>query len=80
MWCRDFFDIAKLLIEKGANVNIGDDSGKTPLIMSIIFNKKSHAELLLQHGADKNLKNGNGESALDIAKMKQLTHFYDILN
>ena len=45
-------NIAKLLIERGADVNAVDKFGMTPLHKASSFNRKILAELLLSEGAD----------------------------
>ena len=45
-----YVDFAKLLIEKGANVNQKDDNGKTPLTYAIEFKKPETEKLLREHG------------------------------
>ena len=58
-------DVATFLIEKGADVNITDANGNTPLIF--IINKTGNleiTELLLEKGAAVNTQNRSGETAL----------------
>ena len=47
-------DVARLLLENGANVNLEDDNGKPPLLAAYRRNNNLEAtmRLLLQHGAD----------------------------
>ena len=53
----DSLDIAKLLIEKGANVNVRSPSGKTALWWAARYDHLELAELLIEKGADVNPKN-----------------------
>lgn len=46
-------DIVRLLIERGANVNMSDPTVDTPLIMSIKMMKYDITRMLLEGGADK---------------------------
>ncbi len=64
------FGIAKLLIERGADLEIRDVYGNTPLIRAVSSSKGKGEiiDLLLQHGADMNVKNDYGVSALEDAK------------
>ena len=58
-------DVATFLIEKGADVNITDANGNTPLIF--IINKTGNLEIterLLEKGAAVNTQNRSGETAL----------------
>lgn len=45
-------DMAKLLLERGADVNASDNHGMTPLHKAADFNRRAVAELLLANGAD----------------------------
>ena len=49
-------EIAKLLIDKGANVNVKDADGDTPLKSAAYAGHKEIVELLIAYGADVNLK------------------------
>ena len=67
--CNEGFEeIAQLLIEYGADINYGDDSGDTPLIAAVVYGSQGIVRLLLQAGAKKNLKNRFGVTAIDYAK------------
>ncbi|MCG9130377.1 VCBS repeat-containing protein [Candidatus Poribacteria bacterium] len=58
-------DVAMFLIENGANVNVADANGNTPLVF--IINKTGNlniTERLLEKGASINLQNRTGETAL----------------
>jgi hypothetical protein len=61
-----------LLLEKGANVNMVDEAGNTPLFHTVTtFQRFQHpepqgvAELLLSRGADINHVNNKGQTVLD---------------
>lgn len=61
------FDICKLLVQNGANINIGDCNGYTPLHRACLrFFKEKHddyvkiVDLLLQVGADINVRDNVG--------------------
>ena len=65
------FDVAKLLIDKGINVNQKHKyDGSTPLIVSCISSniEARTVKLLLDSGAAKNIKDIHGKTALDYAK------------
>jgi len=56
-------EIAKTLIEKGADVNARYDYSETPLIVSVLSNKEI-VELLIRKGANINAEDEFGETAL----------------
>ena len=65
-------DIVKLLIEKGANVNIPESYNKlTPLHYACYMPNNSSLEivkLLIENGADLSIKDGLDRTAFDVAK------------
>lgn len=61
-------DIARDLIEKGADVNAQSASGVTPLMVAAGHNNGPMIGLLLAKGAKPETKNNVGKTALDIAK------------
>jgi ankyrin repeat protein len=62
-------DIAKILIQRGADVNATDKTGMTALMVAASHNDASMVGLLLQSGADVSAKNAQGQTASDIAKL-----------
>ena len=62
------YKVAKILLDKGANINSRDASGDTPLITTSKNNCETTTVLLVKKGADLNLKNNDGKTALDLAK------------
>ena len=62
-------DVIKFCVEKGMNVNeTHRQSGITPIVLAACFNNTSIAQLLLDYGAEINVKDNNGMSAKDYAK------------
>ena len=67
------------LLENGANPNIADDKGRTP--MHIIAQKgvgKNQMQLLIEHGGDINVRDADDKTPLDyaqIAKKKSVKNF-----
>ena len=62
------FELTKLLIENGANVNLQDHCGTTPLhcaIRAIAGNKEQIIQLLLDNGADLKIKDSLGKTPSD---------------
>lgn len=58
-------EAAKLLIEKGANINAGNNEGSTALLIAAFFCHTETVKLLLNKGADVNAKNIRSETPLD---------------
>ncbi|XP_043568562.1 fibronectin type 3 and ankyrin repeat domains protein 1 isoform X2 [Chiloscyllium plagiosum] len=61
-------EIASLLIKAGANVNIQDKKGTTPLMVAVLNSYENLVQLLLNNGADSAVKNKYGTSVLEMAK------------
>ncbi len=64
---HDRVDIARLLLDSGADVNAGDVDGSTPLDVAALQRKLDVVELLLARGADVNRRDRNGACALSFA-------------
>lgn len=58
-------EIAIMLIEAGADLNIQNNDGSTALITAAFFCRPQIVKLLLEKGADKTLKNNYGQTAYD---------------
>lgn len=61
------FRLTDELLVAGADPNIGDVSGVTPLMYAIQLKNKAMVELLLNHGADKTQKDKAGKSPFEYA-------------
>ncbi|XP_014384330.1 PREDICTED: fibronectin type 3 and ankyrin repeat domains protein 1 [Myotis brandtii] len=61
--------VASLLIEAGADVNVKDKDGKTPLMVAVLNNHEELVQLLLDKGADANVRNEFGKGVLDMARV-----------
>lgn len=64
---RNNTDIARLLIEHGANMNLPNNYGRTPFHLTTLNNSVDVAEVLLDAGADFETKDQWGESPLSTA-------------
>jgi len=60
-------DKARILLEKGADVNVKGHVGKTPLMIAAEKANTDGVALLLEKGADVNIKADNGDTALKLA-------------
>ena len=64
-------EIIKLLLDNGANPNLKDTYGNTPIIRAL-FNSRGKDtnifDLFLENGGDPNMKNNSGVSALELAE------------
>ncbi|MCY3757629.1 MAG: ankyrin repeat domain-containing protein [Acidobacteria bacterium] len=61
------FSLTKVLIEAGANVNLPDARGWTPLHWAAIDAPDSIVTLLLKAGADPQIQNNRGKTAYEMA-------------
>lgn len=60
-----YFDAAKVLVERGAKVDVYDGEGGTPLMSAALWGYTPVARLLVAHGADVHLVDKRGANALD---------------
>lgn len=65
-------EIIRKLLSKGADINIADNFGKTPLMIAIWYYKgdRTIIDLLLENGADKEMSANSGMSCRQLAAMK----------
>jgi ankyrin repeat protein len=61
-YLKDNDEVVKHLIENGANVNVQNNEGYTPLYLSVILEHFKSAQLLLDAGADVNIKDNEEKS------------------
>ncbi|XP_072524018.1 fibronectin type 3 and ankyrin repeat domains 1 protein [Salminus brasiliensis] len=60
--------VAALLISAGADINVRDKDGKTPLMVAVLNNHEKLVKLLLENGVDQHIRNEFGAGALEMAK------------
>ena len=72
--CQSFPDVARLLLKHGADVNVevsgSDGSGRTPLHLTMVFNRAEVVRVLLEHGANVNAEDGSGRTPSQIHQEK----------
>ena len=76
---KGYTDVAKKLIDKGANINEPNAMGATCLIYAVNFNREEIAKMLIAHGANLNAKDIRGNTALDHAKMQGISSLIELL-
>ena len=60
-------DSVEALLKSGADVNVKDGLGNTPLMTAIKLGSTPILQILINHGADVNAENNKGETALYLA-------------
>ncbi|WP_183577279.1 ankyrin repeat domain-containing protein [Mucilaginibacter sp. X5P1] len=75
----NYTDIAKLLIENGANVNVRQQAGSTPLHSAAQNGNLDLLILLLENGADVNVRMEGGKLPADLAREKGFKEIAEIL-
>jgi ankyrin repeat protein len=70
MWAVQVKDAAlvRILLERGAAVNVQDDFGKTALMFAAEKDDADIIKLLLRHGADVSARTVKGATAADLAR------------
>jgi ankyrin repeat protein len=74
------FACLRTLINRGGEVNTQDNRGWTPLMGAAFYGDSESVHLLLSSGAQINLKNTGGETALVLAERGQHTNIVRILS
>lgn len=64
---RNHLELAKALIDKGANVNDQTLDGETPLYLAAVQDHIEIGQLLIRNGADAELRTCDGECVNDVA-------------
>ncbi len=75
----DKFDIARMLIASGANVNLHKDGQVTPLMVAAAKDRSDLVRLLIENGADVNARTDDQKTALTIAEAGGLAAVAELL-
>ncbi|OJJ51843.1 hypothetical protein ASPSYDRAFT_96116 [Aspergillus sydowii CBS 593.65] len=60
--------IVALLLERGAKVNAVNCHGTSPLMEAVFWGRLENVKLLLENGADKELRDNDNQQAIDLAR------------
>ena len=77
---RGHYDVAKLLLDRGANVNCVDAGNTSPLLKAISNKQFAIVGLLIERGANPLLKDNNGMTPLNLAREKGQSEIFRQLN
>ena len=75
-------EIAKILIQAGADLNFRNNDGSTPLLNAAFFGRVDIVQLLLNKGADKTIKNNTGATAYQsvVGDFNEIKPIYDMVS
>jgi len=60
--------VVNFLLKNGADPNVQDDRGQTPLHLAMPLGASSVVVALLNHGADEAIKDNNNQTAADVTQ------------
>ncbi|OBT60333.1 hypothetical protein VE03_10341 [Pseudogymnoascus sp. 23342-1-I1] len=69
--CEMYPQVLELLLQRGADPNAADVHGRVPLVEAALWGRLENVQVLLKHGADKELecvRDGRGLRAIDFAR------------
>jgi hypothetical protein len=66
--CEKYPAIIKLLLDHGAKPEHQNRDGRTPLMEAALWGRIDNINYLLEHGADRRLRDNNGHQAADLAR------------
>lgn len=76
---NNYSNIAKMLIEAGAHVNVRQNLNITPMHLAVQYGNIDLIILLLEHGADISIRNDSGQNPSDVAAEKGFSEISAIL-
>lgn len=68
----DVADALSLLIDRGAHLDDQDNRGRTALMIAASLGHEKAVDVLLTHGAERNIKDKTGKTAADLAPNEEL--------
>jgi len=71
--------MVKLLVERGADINIQDESGNTPLHYAAVNGKKDVVRFLLDNKADAGIVNVKEQKAIDYSNIKGFNEITELI-
>jgi ankyrin repeat protein len=72
--------VSEALIAKGANLNVRDVIGNTPLLLAISGGRFDIAKLLVERGANISILSQKGESPLELAQRSKAPEALQVVN
>lgn len=72
--CEKYPSVTKLLLDHGAKPNAQDNDGRTPLMEAALWGRIDNINYLLEHGADRKLRDIHGHQAADLADSSLRNH------
>jgi len=73
------WDVIRFLVQSGADLEIRDDWGQTPLAIAARIGDEKKAEILLELGANPFAKDNDGQIPLEIAKKHKNKYVIELL-
>ena len=64
---KGYADVARLLVARGANLNLQNGNGGTALMFATMFGRNELVRLLVEAGADQTIADRRGLTALHLA-------------
>lgn len=72
-------DVYKNLVKAGAELNVQDNEGNTPLLIALENGKEKAARYLIKSGADYTVQNSSGDTAMSLAAAKGFSDVMELM-